>query len=414
MPIGYPRGLSVYLAKRQGPFATLGLAEDTWAAQRARPGRRALPAAMHRHRPRTRGDVLRRPGQGAAQGCASCVFDGTDRMQHMFWRVPRRRRTRPGRAPRPRRHATSIEDLYRRMDDLVGRTMAKCDGEDTLLMVISDHGFNTFRRGIDLNRWLEENGYLSRRRRPAQRGVSGRRRLVADAGVRHRPDRHLPQPRRASTRRASSSRARRPTRCARRSPQKLDDAGRSADRRRAPSSACTQAAKVYRGPYKDQAPDLIVGYAARLPRVVGDGHRPDDRSGLPRQHQGLERRPLRRSVGRPRRAVLQPRRSRPSNPRLLDIGPTVLRLFGVPVPDHMDGKPLTIGRRAAHEPLHASNEPDARRSRMMAEADRPSQDQSPRRFLQAAPPRRPPRRGRRRRRTGWAASAACRAAPARR
>ena len=27
-------------------------------------------------------------------------------------------------------------------------------------MIISDHGFNTFRRGVDLNRWLEENGYL--------------------------------------------------------------------------------------------------------------------------------------------------------------------------------------------------------------------------------------------------------------
>jgi len=38
--------------------------------------------------------------------------------------------------------------------------MAKCQGRDTLLMVLSDHGFNTFRRGIDLNRWLEENGYL--------------------------------------------------------------------------------------------------------------------------------------------------------------------------------------------------------------------------------------------------------------
>ena len=46
------------------------------------------------------------------------------------------------------------------MDDVVGRTMAKCQGDDNLLMVISDHGFNTFRRGIDLNRWLEENGYL--------------------------------------------------------------------------------------------------------------------------------------------------------------------------------------------------------------------------------------------------------------
>ena len=31
MPVGYPAVYPVYLAKRQGPFATLGLAEDTWA-----------------------------------------------------------------------------------------------------------------------------------------------------------------------------------------------------------------------------------------------------------------------------------------------------------------------------------------------------------------------------------------------
>ena len=60
----------------------------------------------------------------------------------------------------PAAFRTAIEDLYARMDDLVGRTMAKCQDDDTLLMVLSDHGFNTFRRGIDLNRWLEENGYL--------------------------------------------------------------------------------------------------------------------------------------------------------------------------------------------------------------------------------------------------------------
>ena len=47
------------------------------------------------------------------------------------------------------------------MDDLVGKTMARCRDKNTLLMVISDHGFGPFRRGVDLNRWLEENGYLT-------------------------------------------------------------------------------------------------------------------------------------------------------------------------------------------------------------------------------------------------------------
>jgi len=30
------------------------------------------------------------------------------------------------------------------------------------------------------------------------------------------------------------------------------------------------------------------------------------------------------------------------NPRLLDIGPTVLELFGISTPDYMDGRPLAV------------------------------------------------------------------------
>ena len=120
----------------------------------------------------------------------------------------------------PAAFETPIEDLYRRMDDLVGRTMAKCAGTDTLLMVLSDHGFTTFRRGIDLNRWLEENGYLVVDEAAPRRGLPGRRGLVEDAGVRHRPDRHLHRSRRTSSPRASC-RPKRRRHCGRKSPSKL-------------------------------------------------------------------------------------------------------------------------------------------------------------------------------------------------
>ena len=46
------------------------------------------------------------------------------------------------------------------MDALVGRVVAECDRDGQVLMIISDHGFNSFRRGVDLNRWLEMEGYL--------------------------------------------------------------------------------------------------------------------------------------------------------------------------------------------------------------------------------------------------------------
>ncbi len=34
------------------------------------------------------------------------------------------------------------------------------------------------------------------------------------------------------------------------------------------------------------------------------------------------------------------------NPRLLDIGPTVLELFGISTPDYMDGTALAVGDAA--------------------------------------------------------------------
>jgi hypothetical protein len=44
------------------------------------------------------------------------------------------------------------------------------------------------------------------------------------------------------------------------------------------------------------------------------------------------------------------------NCRLLDIGPTVLDLFGIPVPEHMDGKPLIVGSNADKRSRHPEKE----------------------------------------------------------
>ncbi len=85
-------------------------------------------------------------------------------------------------------------------------------------MVISDHGFGPFRRGVDLNRWLEENGYLTvhdgRRGEEHLAGVDWSRTRAFAIGLAG----HLTSTSRTSTRKASSTRAARPTGCARRSP----------------------------------------------------------------------------------------------------------------------------------------------------------------------------------------------------
>ncbi len=53
----------------------------------------------------------------------------------------------------------TAEAIYRKMDQLVGEVVAKLGPNDTL-MIVSDHGFDSFRREVNLNNWLAQEGYL--------------------------------------------------------------------------------------------------------------------------------------------------------------------------------------------------------------------------------------------------------------
>jgi len=354
MEIGYPAVYPIYLAKRQGPYATLGLAEDTWGlSEQVLEDEHFLQQCIDIERERE--SMFFDGLEKVPEGLCVCVFDGTDRMQHMFWRYLD--------AQHPARPSTVsaalgavIDELYIRMDDLVGRTVAACNDDNTLLMVLSDHGFNSFRRGVDLNRWLEEHGYLvvDEARRGAEHlaGINWDKTRAFAIGLtgiflnlKGKFSQGCVEPEDAEPLR---------TEIAEKLKSLLDpQTGTSAIK------SVYQAAKAYRGPYKDQAPDLIVGYAGGY-RVSWDA-----------------------AIGRTSRAVFHDnmkawsgdhcvdpsvvpgvlfcnRAIAADHPRLLDIAPTILDLFGVPVPDHMDGRVLAIGEepsrsdRIAQPSRHAS------------------------------------------------------------
>jgi predicted AlkP superfamily phosphohydrolase/phosphomutase len=63
-------------------------------------------------------------------------------------------------AERDAKYANVIDDLYISFDRIIGDTLDAL-GEDDVLLVLSDHGFGSFRRSFDLNAWLRENGYLT-------------------------------------------------------------------------------------------------------------------------------------------------------------------------------------------------------------------------------------------------------------
>jgi predicted AlkP superfamily phosphohydrolase/phosphomutase len=85
-------------------------------------------------------------------------FEFTDRVQHMMFRHfdPKHPLyTAEGGA----RWAGSILRAYQDMDRIVGEVLQK--RPEATLMVVSDHGFASFRRGMNYNTWLAKNGFMT-------------------------------------------------------------------------------------------------------------------------------------------------------------------------------------------------------------------------------------------------------------
>ncbi len=145
VPVSHPQLYSSYLAGLLGPYATLGLAEDTWALMDGAVDEEAFldyAWQIFGERRRMLADALRRN----RTGLVVCVFDTSDRIQHMFWRQ--------GIGP-----GSPIREMYRKCDALVGEVAGRL-GRGDMLLVISDHGFASFDTCVDLNRFLIERGFM--------------------------------------------------------------------------------------------------------------------------------------------------------------------------------------------------------------------------------------------------------------
>ncbi len=158
MPISSPGFYAQYLARLIGPYATLGLAEDTWALNERILDEEAFldyTWLIHDEREKMWFNSLKKN----KTGLNLVVFDATDRIQHMFFRyIADKHPANEGKDTE--RFRTAIFDLYQKADDVLGRTLKYVD-KKTTLFVISDHGFKPFKRGINLNSWLMDNGYLA-------------------------------------------------------------------------------------------------------------------------------------------------------------------------------------------------------------------------------------------------------------
>ncbi len=157
-PVSSPGEYAKNLSENLGLFSTLGMAEEHNGLNNGR----IDEAAYLQHCElvlQEREKMMRYELDRFHEGFFFTLFDTPDRVQHMMWRF--RDPQHPGYQPDlAREMSTRVEEHYQRCDKLLAPVLDKVD-ENTLLFVLSDHGFGTFRRAFDTNAWLWQNGLLA-------------------------------------------------------------------------------------------------------------------------------------------------------------------------------------------------------------------------------------------------------------
>jgi predicted AlkP superfamily phosphohydrolase/phosphomutase len=335
LPISHPFIYSVYLSKLIGSYGTLGLAEDTWALNEGIIDEGSfLQQAYFLFEEREK--MLMSALKRTSDGLCTCVFDTTDRVQHMFFRCLDE--THPSNRDKEfKKYGNVIEELYMRMDQMLGRVLDKIKG-NTVVVVISDHGFAQFKRGVNLNTWLFQNGYLTTKEGKITsgdwfEGVDWDKTKAYSLGLAgifiNRKDRES----NGIVEDGEEFQALKAELIEKLSGLRDEETGNVAIRK----VINTQGA--FSGPYAIDAPDLLIGYSRGYRSSWGCAkgcvtesvfedntkHWSGDHSVDPQLVPGV---------------FFSNRKIAKRNPHMTDIAPTILRLFGVEIPAYMQGNPL--------------------------------------------------------------------------
>ncbi len=155
-PITAPPGYAAELARSIGDFHTLGMPEETWALNQGHMTEQGwldmVKTTLAEGEAMLYDSLKRNDSELVIE-----VFVQTDRVSHMFWR---------GIDPQHPLYAQSsalarsaIPWIYHEADRVLDEVQSRLKPGDKLL-VLSDHGFASFRRAVHLNRWLAQQGYL--------------------------------------------------------------------------------------------------------------------------------------------------------------------------------------------------------------------------------------------------------------
>jgi predicted AlkP superfamily phosphohydrolase/phosphomutase len=347
LPMSKPDGYAKQLADRVGLYRTLGWAEPTWPLNEGRIDEATFLYDCERafqDREKLIFDQMKRDDWDLFVA----VIETTDRVSHMMWRLIDPKHPMYD-AELAEKYGDAIEKIYRRADQLVGQLVAKLPPE-TVFMVMSDHGFHSFRRGVNLNTWLVQNGYMKFEGQSDDKsmtdmflgrgrfweGVDWKRTKAYAVGLgqiyfnlRGRESQGIVS---AGDEYKALQEEMRAKLMELRDPDDGAEIFRDVYRRD----------DIYKGEYLQYAPDLQVGF--------NDGYRvgwQDTLGGVSRTGAVVENNNKKWSGDHCATAteisggvLFSNRKINTEAPSIMDLSPTVLKLLGAPIPEGLDGKPL--------------------------------------------------------------------------
>ena len=158
LPLSTPPGYAKELWKQVGFYYTQGIPEDTKALSD-----RVLSDGEFLEQARLVLDEQLRffdlELDRLQAGVLFAYFSSLDQNAHMFWRAFDK--SSPAYDPDvAAKFSGTLEWFYEQMDQMLGKALAKDDGNTTII-VMSDHGFAPYDRSFNLDTWLLQNGYIA-------------------------------------------------------------------------------------------------------------------------------------------------------------------------------------------------------------------------------------------------------------
>ncbi len=156
--VSSPTKWAPQLAKDFGPYKTLGWQIDTWAISEGFADEQMFLDDMNWTVTQDRkmfDSFLESDYDLIVQ-----QFEFPDRVGHVFWRFMDPKHPAYDAAAAAKWNGKLLE-AYQLMDSIVGDAMRAAEKKHAALLVLSDHGFASFRKSVNYNTWLVVNGYMT-------------------------------------------------------------------------------------------------------------------------------------------------------------------------------------------------------------------------------------------------------------